>query len=65
MSRNRRKNKQLSEEEILEMEVFLNRNNIEEEKVFKTITINVKCKTENQKKLVDSIKNNEIAICSG
>ena len=65
MSRNRRKNKQLSEEEILEMEVFLNRNNIEEEKVFKTITINVKCKTENQKKLVDSIKNNEITICSG
>ena len=65
MSRNRRKNKQLSEEEILEMEAFLNRNNIEEEKVFKTITINVKCKTENQKKLVDSIKNNEITICSG
>lgn len=65
MSRNRRKQKQLSEEEILEMEAFLNRNNIEEEKVFKTITINVKCKTENQKKLVDSIKNNEITICSG
>ena len=65
MSRNRRKNKQLSEEEILEMEAFLNRNNVEEEKVFKTITINVKCKTDNQKKLVESIKNNEITICSG
>jgi phosphate starvation-inducible protein PhoH len=38
------------------MEAFLNRNNVEEEKVFKTITINVKCKTENQKKLVESIK---------
>jgi phosphate starvation-inducible protein PhoH and related proteins len=61
----RRKNKQLSEEDILEMEAFLNRNNVEEEKVFKTITINVKCKTENQKKLVESIKNNEITICSG
>ena len=57
MSRNRRKSKQLSEEEILEMEAFLNRNNVEEEKVFKTITINVKCKTDNQKKLIiDRIK---------
>jgi phosphate starvation-inducible protein PhoH len=65
MSRNRRKSKQLSEEEILEMEAFLNRNNVEEEKVFKTISINVKSKTENQKKLIDSIRNNEITICSG
>ena len=65
MSRSRRKNKQFSEEEILEMEAFLNRNNIEEEKVFKTISINVKSKTENQKKLIDSIRHNEITICSG
>jgi len=65
MSRSRRKNKQLSEEEIQEMEAFLNRNNIEEEKLFNTISINVKCKTENQRKLVDSIRHNEITICSG
>lgn len=65
MSRSRRKNKQLSEEEIREMEAFLNRNNIEEEKLFNTISINVKCKTENQRKLVDSIRHNEITICSG
>lgn len=62
---NRRNNKQLSEEEIEEMEFFLNRNNIEEEKVFQTITVHIKCKTENQKKLVNSIKQNEITICSG
>ena len=62
---NRRKSKQLSEEEIEEMEFFLNRNNIEEEKVFQTITVHIKCKTENQKKLVNSIKQNEITICSG
>ena len=61
----RRKNKQLSEEEIEEMELFLNRNNVEEEKVFQTISVHIKCKTENQKKLVNSIKQNEITICSG
>jgi len=65
MSQKRRRNKQLSEEEIKEMELFLNRNNVEEDKLFSTISINVKCKTENQKKLVNSIKQNEITICSG
>ena len=65
MSQKRRRNKQLSEEDIKEMETFLNRNNIEEDKLFSTISINVKCKTENQKKLVNSIKQNEITICSG
>jgi phosphate starvation-inducible protein PhoH len=58
----RRKNKQLSQEEIEEMELFLNRNNVEEEKVFQTISVQIKCKTENQKKLVNSIKQNEITI---
>lgn len=61
----RRRKKEVSEEEIIEMEEFLNRNNIEEEKLFQTISINVKCKTPNQKKLVNSIKQNEITICSG
>jgi phosphate starvation-inducible PhoH-like protein len=61
----RRRKKEVSEEEIIEMEEFLNRNNIEEEKLFQTISINVKCKSPNQKKLVNSIKQNEITICSG
>ena len=52
----RRRKKEVSEEEIIEMEEFLNRNNIEEEKLFQTISINVKCKSPNQKKLVNSIK---------
>ena len=61
----RRKNKQIPEEDIIEMEEFLNRRNVEEERLFQTISINVKCKTENQKKLVNSIRQNEITICSG
>ena len=55
MGRNR-KHKQLSEEEIREMELFLNRNNVEEEKVLETVSVHIKCKTPNQKLLVNSIK---------
>tara|TARA_R110000803_G_scaffold13641_1_gene38261 strand:+ start:3123 stop:3872 length:750 start_codon:yes stop_codon:yes gene_type:complete len=61
----RKRNKNIPEEEIKEMEKILNRNNIEEEKLFQTISINIKCKSPNQKKLVNSIKQNEITICSG
>jgi phosphate starvation-inducible PhoH-like protein len=61
----KRKYKEIPEEEIIEMEQYLNRNNIEEDKLFSTISINIKCKSENQKKLVNSIKQNEITICSG
>jgi phosphate starvation-inducible PhoH-like protein len=61
----RRKNKQIPREAIIEMEEFLNRRNVEEEKLFQTISINVKPKTENQKKLIESIRKNEITICSG
>jgi phosphate starvation-inducible PhoH-like protein len=61
----KRKYKEIPEEEIIQMEQYLNRNNIEEDKLFSTISINVKCKSENQKKLVNSIKQNEITICSG
>jgi len=64
MGRNR-KNKRLTDEEIREMELFLNRNNVEEEKVLETLSVHIKCKTENQKRLVNSIKQNEITICSG
>jgi phosphate starvation-inducible protein PhoH len=63
--RNSRRNKQLSEEELREVEEFVYSNNAEEEKFLQTMKINVKCKTENQKKLVNSIKENEITICSG
>jgi len=61
----KRKYKQIPEEDIIQMEQYLNRNNIEEDKLLSTITINIKCKSENQKKLVNSIKQNEITICSG
>ena len=61
----KRKYKEIPEEEIIEMEHYLNRNNVEEDKLFSTISINVKCKSVNQKKLVNSIKQNEITICSG
>jgi phosphate starvation-inducible PhoH-like protein len=54
--RNSRRNKQLSEEELREVEEFVYSNNAEEEKFLQT---------ENQKKLVNSIKENEITICSG
>ena len=63
--RNSRRNKQLSEEELREVEEFVYSRNIEEDKFLQTMKINIKCKTENQKKLVNSIKENEITICSG
>ena len=65
MSKRNRRNNQLSEEELREVEEFVYSRNIEEDKFLQTMKINVKCKTENQKKLVNSIKENEITICSG
>lgn len=61
----RRQNNQLSEQDIQEIEEFVYSRNVEEEKFLQTMSINIKCKTENQKKLVNSIKQNEITICSG
>jgi phosphate starvation-inducible PhoH-like protein len=61
----KRRNKKLSDEEILDVNNFINRKQSEEEKIFNHIKIDVKPKTENQKKLVESIKNNEIIIASG
>lgn len=61
----RRKNKNLSEEDIREVEEFIYRKNGEEEKFLTSMFVNVKCKNENQKKLVESIKNNQITIVSG
>ena len=61
----RRKNRKLSEEDLKEVEEFIYRKNEEEEKFLSSMFVNVKCKNENQKKLVESIKNNQITIVSG
>jgi phosphate starvation-inducible PhoH-like protein len=61
----KRVNKKLSEEELKEVESFIYRNNKEEEKFISTLQVEFKCKTENQKKLIQSIKQNEITIVSG
>jgi phosphate starvation-inducible protein PhoH and related proteins len=64
MSKTRRK-KKLTEEELREVESFVYSKNIEEDKYLSSMFVNVKCKNENQKKLVQSIKDNEITIVSG
>lgn len=61
---NRRK-KKLTEEEINDVDNYMMRRNSEEDKLFNQIRIDVKPKTENQKKLVQAIKDNEITIASG
>jgi phosphate starvation-inducible PhoH-like protein len=61
----KRRNKRLSEDELREVEEFVWSKNAEENKFLQTMTINTKCKNENQKKLVKSIKENEITIVSG
>ena len=60
-----RKSKRLSQEEQREVEAWIYQNNTEETRMTDTMTVNVKCKTENQKSLVNSIKTKEITICSG
>lgn len=61
---NKRRNKKLSEEEIQEIENYSS-NNTNENNFFNRIKVDVKPKTENQKNLVKSIKENEIIIASG
>ena len=51
-----RKSKKLSREEQEEVEAWIYQNNTEETRITDTMTVNVKCKTENQKLLVNSIK---------
>lgn len=63
--KSRRRNKQLSAEEILEIEEFVYSKNQEEGKFLTSMSVNYKCKTPNQGKLRDSIRNNEITIVSG
>ena len=60
-----RRSKKLSREEQQEVESWIYQNNTEETRMTDTMTINVKCKTENQKSLVNAIKEKEVIICSG
>ena len=60
-----RRSKKLSRDEQQEVEAWIYQNNTEETRMTDTMTINVKCKTENQKSLVNSIKEKEVTICSG
>ena len=45
----RRRNKQLSEDDLREVEQFVYQKNEEEDKFLKTMTIRTVCKNENQK----------------
>ena len=60
-----KRSKKLSREEKQEVEEWIYQNNTIEKKISDTMTINVKCKTENQKALVNAIKEKEVVICSG
>ena len=60
-----RRSKKLSREEKEEVELWIYQNNTEESRITDTMRVNVKCKTENQKSLINSIKEKEITICSG
>ena len=60
-----RRSKKLSREEQMEVEEWIYQNNTEEKRISDTMTVNVKCKTENQKTLVNAIKEKEVIICSG
>jgi phosphate starvation-inducible PhoH-like protein len=73
MSKNRR-TKKLSKEEQSEVEKLLDKqlteytNSLEGNSVhglLKQIHIDIKCKSENQKKLINSIKEKEVTICDG
>ena len=60
-----RRSKRLSREEQQEVEAWIYQNNTEEKRISDTMTVSVKCKTENQKALVNAIKEKEVVICSG
>jgi len=60
-----KRSKKLSREEQAEVEEWIYQNNAEETRMTDTMTIRVKCKTENQKSLVNAIKEKEVIICSG
>ena len=60
-----KRSKKLSREEKDEVESWIYQNNKVEDGLTDTMTINVKCKNETQKKLVNMIKEKEMIICSG
>ena len=61
----RRRNKKLSEEDFQEIHEFVYRKNQEEDKFLTSTSVHYKCRNQNQGKLRDSIRNNEITIVSG
>ena len=61
----RRRNKNLSPEDLQEIEAFVYRKNQEEDKFLTSMSVHYKCKNENQGKVRESIRNNEITIVSG
>ena len=65
MANKRRTNKKLSPEEMNAVDDFVYRRNPIDEKMFTNVRVDIKPKTENQKKLVQAIKENEIIIASG
>ena len=65
MSKTSRRRGKLSEEELEEVQNFVYRKNVEEDKFLQSMSVNIKCKNENQKLVIGSIKNNEITIVSG
>jgi len=65
MSRRTGRRGKPSEEEIEEVNKFVYKKNEEEDKFIKSMSVNTKCRNENQKSLVNSIKDNEITIVSG
>jgi phosphate starvation-inducible PhoH-like protein len=65
MSKTSRRRGKLSEEELEEVQNFVYRKNAEEDKFLQSMSVNIKCKNENQKLVIESIKNNEITIVSG
>jgi len=65
MGKRRGRGGKLSQEEMEEVNNFVYSKNEEEDKYLKSMTVRTKCRNENQKKLVNSIKDNEITIVSG
>ena len=57
--------KAIPKEDLEELEGWLNKRNVEEDRLFELIKINVKHRSVNQKKFTESIRKNEITICSG
>jgi phosphate starvation-inducible PhoH-like protein len=62
MGKNRRR---ITDEEEYELQEFLNERNNPKSKLASLKSIQLKCKTPGQKELLNSIKENQITICSG